>query len=289
VTHLIFPLASSLLYVVAAMFLKQAGTLGSSIWRTALVCNWVTAGLFLSLWPLGGEFPGWGLAYEPVVVGGLFVGAQLLTFLALKSGDVSVATPVMGCKVVLVALFTTVVGAGRVAAPLWIAAVLSVVGIACLNRRGGAGGGQVGRTAWLALAAASCYALFDVLVMTWSPDWGAGRFLPLTMVFSGLLSLGFIPLARSEPRLSRQARRALAGGATFIALQALLLVSTMALFGDATAVNVIYSTRGLWSVLVVWWLGHWFDNSERASGVAAFRARLLGAGCLCAAVGLVFV
>jgi hypothetical protein len=141
----------------------------------------------------------------------------------------------------------------------------------------------------LALAAASCYALFDVLVMTWSPDWGAGRFLPLTMVFSGLLSLGFIPLARSEPRLSRQARRALAGGATFIALQALLLVSTMALFGDATAVNVIYSTRGLWSVLVVWWLGHWFDNSERASGVAAFRARLLGAGCLCAAVGLVFV
>lgn len=287
--HLLFPFASSLLYVVAAMFLKQAGTLGSSIWRTALVCNWVTAGLFLCLWPLGGEFPGWGQVYQPVVVGGLFVGAQLLTFLALKSGDVSVATPVMGSKVVLVALFTTAAGGQSVAAPLWLAAVLSVVGITCLNRSGGAGAARVGPTAWLALAAASCYALFDVLIMNWSPDWGAGRFLPLTMLVSGVFSLGFIPLARREPRPSREARRALAGGAAFIALQALLLVSTLAVFGDATAVNVIYSTRGLWSVLAVWWLGHWFANHERASGAAAFKARLLGAGCLCAAVVLVFV
>ena len=125
--------------------------------------------------------------------------------------------------------------------------------------------------------------------MMWSPGWGAGRFLPVTMLVSGVLSLGFIPLARSEPRLARRARRALAGGAAFIALQALLLVSTLAMFGDATAVNVIYSTRGLWSVLVVWWLGHWFGNRERANGAAAFRARLLGAGCRCAAVVLVFV
>jgi drug/metabolite transporter (DMT)-like permease len=287
--HLIFPFASSVLYVVAAMFLKQAGVLGSSIWRTAVVCNWVTAGLFLCLWPLGGEFPGWGEAYEPALVGGLFVVAQLLTFLALKSGDVSVATPVMGCKVVLVAVFSTAAGGQPVAGPLWVAAVLSVVGIACLSRRGGAGGGRVGRTAWLALAAASCYALFDVLVMSWSPGWGAGRFLPVAMLVSGVLSLGFIPLARREPRPSREARRALAGGAAFIALQALLLVATMAIFGDATAVNVIYSTRGLWSVVVVWWLGHWFGNRERADGAAAFKARLLGAGCLCAAVVLVFV
>lgn len=288
-THLIFPLASSLLYVVAAMFLKQAGGLGSSIWRTAFACNGVTACLFLLLLPLGGHLPGWQLWYQPVLVGGLFVGAQLLTFVALRSGDVSVATPVMGSKVVLVALFTTVLGVAHVSGWLWAAAGLSVLGIGLLNRGGVARGGAVARTAWLALAAASCYALFDVLVMSWAPGWGAGRFLPAVMLVSGALSLGFIRLFRHGPPLEHRGRRALLAGAFFIALQALLLVSTMALFGDATAVNVVYSTRGLWSVLMVWWLGHWFGNSEREHGVAALRARLLGAGCLCAAVVLVFL
>ena len=41
--------------------------------------------------------------YQPVLVGLLFVVAQLFTFLALQKGDVSVVTPVLGSKVLLVA------------------------------------------------------------------------------------------------------------------------------------------------------------------------------------------
>ncbi|MEO1834366.1 MAG: hypothetical protein ABGZ49_02635 [Akkermansiaceae bacterium] len=76
-------------------------------------------------------------------------------------------------------------------------------------------------------------------------------------------------------------------GAFFIALQALILVYGLALFGDATAMNVSYSLRGLWSVLAVWGLGHWFANRERELGVTAMKTRLVGAALLCAAVGLV--
>lgn len=287
--HLLFPLASSLLYVVAAMFLKQSASLGIDVWRTGVVCNCFTALLFLFLWPLGGTIPEWSLFYQPALVALLFVAGQLLTFLALKKGDVSVATPVMGSKVVMVAVFTIALGADKISLPLWIAAALSCVGIAFLNRTGN-DHHHVTRTVILALLAAACYALFDVLVMSWAPLWGTGRFLPIAMLMAGILSLGFIPFFETpKAALTPKARRALYGGALFIGLQAIILVSSLANYGDATAMNVIYCTRGLWSVLVVWWLGHYFANTERNLGPAILRTRLLGAVCLCAAVGLVFV
>ncbi|MFC7337703.1 EamA/RhaT family transporter [Haloferula chungangensis] len=288
--HLFFPLASSILYVVAALFLKQSASRGVDIWRTAFVCNAMTALLFLCLWPLGGKPVVIELLWQPLLVALLFIVAQLMTFLALKTGDVSVATPVMGSKVVLVAVFTTLLGAGTVPLALWAAALLSTLGIASLNGKGETRHANVLRTVWLSLAAVSAYALFDVLVMSWAPNWGTGRFLPLVMLASGLLSFGFLPLAR-KGKASRAWRdqRPLFFGAVFMSLQALILVSSMAIYGDATAINVIYSTRGLWSVLAVWWLGHLFGNTERSQGGGVFRSRLFGAACLCASVALVFV
>ena len=112
--HLFLPLASSILYVVAALFLRQAAGHGIGIYRTAFICNWGTAVLFLLLWPLGGSVPSGLLFYQPAVVALLFIAGQLSTFLALEKGDVSVATPVMGSKVILVALFT--IGADMTAA-----------------------------------------------------------------------------------------------------------------------------------------------------------------------------
>lgn len=194
----------------------------------------------------------------------------------------------MGSKVVLVALFTTLLGAGEVSPALWLAAFLSAVGIAFLNRKGRKYH-HVLRTVWIALAAAGTYALFDVLVMSWTPHWGAGRLLPLVMIMSALFSLGFLPfMSRSNRESSQSSNRPLLLGAFFIGLQALILVSTLGVFGDATAINVIYSTRGLWSVLAVWWLGHYFANTEREHGSAVIRARLIGAVCLAGAVVLVF-
>jgi len=43
----------------------------------------------------------------------------------------------------------------------------------------------------------------------------------------------------------------------------------------------------LWSVLAVWWVGHWFRNEEQALGAAVLRSRLAGAGLMLAAIALV--
>ena len=67
-------------------------------------------------------------------------------------------------------------------------------------------------------------------------------------------------------------------------IQGISLISAISLFGEATRINVIYSVRGLWSVMAVWLVGHWFGNTEKEMGVARFRFRTAGAVCMCLAI-----
>jgi drug/metabolite transporter (DMT)-like permease len=287
--HLLLPLGSSLLYVAGALCIKQAAAYGVGVWRTTFVANLICALVFVSLIPLGGELPAWTEWWRPGLVACLFLAGQILSFLALQKGDVSVATPVLGIKVVLVASFTTLVLAEPVSVQLWVAAVLSSVGIGFLNRNRGTGR-HVGRTILLSLLAAASFAMFDILVQKWAPAWGAGRFLPVMMSFVALYSCALIPFFHGPLQsIAPGARRPLALGGLFIALQGLLLITTLAIWGDATAVNVVYSARGLWSVLAVWSLGHWFENRESALGGKVLRSRLAGAALLCGAILLLFL
>ena len=290
--HLLFPFLASLLYVVAVLFLKRAQQLGSGVLRTTFVANVVVALVFTALLPLGGPGQPWTQLWQPALVAVLFIGGQTFSILALSHGDVSVATPVLGAKTIFVAWFTTLLLATRLPWQLWCAAGLSFGAIVLLNRApaGGAAAGRraLGRTLVFSLLAAASYALFDVLVQKWAPRWGAGRFLPIMFALSAAMSCGFIPFFREPLRaVPRTARPALATGALFMALQALSLVSGLAIFGDATAMNVVYSARGVWSVAAVWLVGHWFANTEAQLGGSVFRWRLAGAALMTSAIVLV--
>ena len=70
-------------------------------------------------------------------------------------------------------------------------------------------------------------------------------------------------------------------------VQALTIVYAIAAFGRATEMNVIYASRGLWSVIAVWLVGHWLHSQEQALGKAVLRRRLLGASLLMVAIVIV--
>lgn len=283
---LVMPFAASLLYVIGALFLKNASLRGVGLWRTTIVTNLLFGIAFASLWFLGGQLPQPAPWIQPATTAALFLAGQVLALVALQRGDVSVATPVMGIKVVLVALFVTLVLGERVPHSVWVAAALSSAGIVLLSRGGGGGSGAGTAAAIVfgALAAVS-FALFDVLVQKWAPGWGAGRFLPIMM---GLVALYSLPLLAvgGDPMPPGGWRPLLLGGA-FVAVQGLLLITALALFARATTINVVYSARGLWSVVLVWVVGPWFGNREREQGSRVFRARLAGAALLLSAIVLV--
>lgn len=288
--YLFFPFLSSLLYVTGVLLIKRAADFKVGVWRTTFVSNVVAALVFLALLPLGGTLH-MDRFWEPLLVALLFVGGQACTYLALEKGDVSVSTPTMGVKTILVAWLSVSLLAVEVPWQLWVSAVMTFLAIGLLSvRKQGAGlerleSRHMGRTVVLSLMAALCYALFDVLVQKWSPAWGAGRFLPVMFGMCAILSLIFIPFF-SQPlrKIPRAAWPWLGGGSLFIGFQALSLVTALAVFGDATSMNVVYSARGLWSVVAVWLVGHWFGNRERNIGPNVMRMRLIGAGLMTAAI-----
>jgi hypothetical protein len=81
----------------------------------------------------------------------------------------------------------------------------------------------------------------------------------------------------------------LTGGSVLLGTQSILFVSTLAVYGQATSANVVYASRGLLSVLLVWMVGHWFSNLEQNLGPAVLRWRLAGALLMMSAIVLVIL
>jgi len=284
---LLFPLASALLYVIGALLLRRAADFGVGFWRTTFVANVLCAAIFSTLLLAGGTFRA-DLLWQPAIVAALFAAGSVLNFISLDKGDVSLATPVLGIKIVLVAIFAALVTGDWGRPALWLAAVLSTTAIALLNWSRGAHHHHVKLTILAAGGSAASFALFDVLVARWSPAWGIGRFLPTMLGFLALFSCGTIP--QFPAPLAAIAGRAwpwLLSGSIVLAAQSMIFVTSVATFGNATSANVVYSSRGLWSVVLVWLIGHWFGNTERHLGGTILRWRLIGAALMLAAIALV--
>jgi drug/metabolite transporter (DMT)-like permease len=287
----IFPLLAALLYAFGALVLKRSSDLGVGLWRTTFMANLIVAALFSLLWLLGGPPVEKELLWQPGIIAMcLFVG-QLSQFLALEKGDVSVAVPVFGLKVIFVAFLTPFLIGEAVGVKLWIAAFLSVLGITCLNRKDAA---KPPRNLLITFIAggigAVAFAVFDVLVQKWGPSWGAGRLLPCIFWINAILSFGLI--FRFSAPLSRIPGKAwpwLLGGSALLGVQSITFVSTLAVFGKATNANIIYASRGLLSVLLVWMIGHWFQNAEQHLGPKVMRWRFVGTMLMMSAIVLVIV
>ena len=290
--YLLLPLVSAIVYVIGALLLKRASDLGADIWRTTRIINYTSALVAAPLWVLGGTIPASALWWQPPVAAVLFFVGQIFTLVALNTGDVSVATPVLGLKILLVALLTSALLGDPIGPRLWTAAALSSAAIALLNLSPGHSHTRVRTTILLAALGATSYACFDVVVQKWSLAWGTGRFLPITMacaaVYSIPLNLFGAPRREDASAISTAYTRWLTAGVVCFAVQGLMFISSVSLYRQVTSANILYSSRGLWSVVAVWAIGHWFANREQHLGPRVLMWRLVGAILLMAAI-MIFV
>lgn len=287
----LFPAISAVLFALAAIVLKRSSQLGVDMWQTAFMANMSGAACYSLLWFVGGPPLQIELWWQPALIALCLFGGMACQFLALSRGDVSVAVPVMGVKILIVAYLTPLLVGEPVRSRLWVSALLSVVGVALLNWRGGGAVHRSIKTAIIAgCAAAVCFGTFDILVQKWGRSWGAGRLLPCVFWMNAVLTLGCIRGFRTPLRsLSRQAWKWLLAGALLVSVQSILFVGCLAVYGGATMANIIYSARGLISVLLIWTVGHLFNSTESALGPRVLFFRLLGAIFMLAAILLVVI
>ncbi|MFZ5496280.1 MAG: EamA/RhaT family transporter [Verrucomicrobiota bacterium] len=290
--HLLIPLACAFTYVVAALMFKRAAELGVGVWRTTFVANWTIALVFLPYWLLAGRpVAAPALYWQPAVTAAFFLLGQASIFLALKHGDVTVTTPVMGSKVVMVALFTVSLRAGEMPLRWWIGAGLSAAAVLLLHVGEGRGAHRrLGLTVLLAWLSASSYGLGDVFIQKWAPAWGFAAFGPAMFGWAALYSLALIPAFSAPLRaMDGRAWRWVGAGSALMAVNNAGIVLAIGVWGGATAVNIVYSARGLVSIAAVWVIGHWFHSQEQHLAPAVLRARLVGAVLMLAAIVMVLI
>jgi len=283
--------------VSSLLFVKRTSHAGISPWTITFLANQWAAIVFSSMWFLGGTGQPWTMLWQPTIIALLYILGLVFTFSAIRFGDVSVATPVFGIKVVLVAVLMTFFFGEELSSRVWLAAALATVGIGCVqwsprqkvdsanyvrhtrDRR------AIILTIALAASASISFATFDVLVQHWAPAWGPGRFLPIVYWIVGFLSIGFLPAVQWDVFTKhKSAVPPLLLGTLLMALQAVCIVFTLAKFGDAARVNVVYALRGMWGVILAWLVAQRWGGNEATLPKQVMIARFVGAALLTTAV-----
>ncbi len=282
---IVLPLCSALGYTFAAMMLKRAMD-GGHPWRVVFIVNLLGAVLFQTWLLHGGEpFTATNVTHAVLAGTAFFIG-QVFTFIAISRGDISIATPVLGTKVVFVAVFVFL-AKGQLDSKLWAATFLTTLALALLGGEWQANRQRLLVSVGFAFLASIAFAATDVMQQLWVPAFGFGHFGPVMFATVGLLSLALIPFFSAPlSQMPRPMVKWALGGGLLLTIQAMGIAYCIAEYHQVTVTNVLYNTRGLWSVALVWVVGHWFSNTEKHVGKAIMTRRLIGALILLAAVYL---
>jgi drug/metabolite transporter (DMT)-like permease len=290
---IIIPFVAAFLYALAALILKQAMARGAGAVRIIFISNWMYVLVFLPFFFFQPKLHISGLQtfINPFLTGlALFTG-QVLAYKAIQIGDISVQAPAMGTKILLVAIFTVLIGSNTVSSLLWIASAITVVAIYFLTRTRSIQTERIRtlKTAGLAIAAAASFGISEVLIEKEAAAFGEMTFLLLSMLISGFISFLLIPFFEGSLKtIPKSAWLWTYIGSFIMAFEAALLYAGIAHYGGATQANIIYSSRGVWSIVLIWAIGSWLGNKEREQvGKQILLQRFFGACLLIVTIAFV--
>lgn len=288
--HLLFPFLAAIVFAAGNFSLKRALQLGSGPIRALALTNLTIAAVFAPIGSLG-QAPHWGDAWKAGLAGAAYFLGQVLNVSALRLGDASLVTPMMGAKVVFVALFAHELLGLPMSVGQRVAAALTTVGVLIIGAPDVRSGPRLVKVLGLALASAACFALCDLAIQGWAGAFGAQAYAGIMFGTVGVASTVVWPVRERHWPFDRTRRRVaerwLWAAIAFTALQSLFMTIAISVWGDATRVNVVYSLRALWGVGLVWLLGDRFGSGERRrAGRRRMTFRAVGALTLVVAVFL---
>jgi len=288
--YLLWPLLAAMLYAVGAQAMHLAGGRGASPRHANAISTLVTAvGFFGFSAPFSPDF--WPVIWWHAPVMGLsFAVAQYFTVLSFTRGDVSLATPILSAKVLIIAAILAAFVGETVGWEIWVGAVFCLLGITALQQADHRSGtsGRFGFTLWTSLLAAAGFAVFDVLVQEMSKVNGFHRILPHALVWSAAIAWLLSYTARRPwPQWGHAAWRPLLFGSFLNSTQSIILITVIALSQDVAGCNIVYGSRGIWGVVVAWIAAHYLYKATRTSQGGLWW-RLGGAGLIFASIVLVF-
>lgn len=288
--YLLLPLASAIVYALGSIVIKRALKEGVTMDQSFHLTNFAVGVMFLPLLALETAEVDWTEIWKPLVMGITFFAGTWLTFVGIRRGDVSMVTPIMGTKVVFVALGVVFLTGQSPSLPLWIASFLTAGGIIFMGLGDLREGHHLVFTILITLASAAMFGLCDVLVSSWSPDFGAPTFLAVGSLGVAVLSLlMWVSQGRPSLKLPKLGCSWAWWGAFLVGLQAIGMGVGLSFFDDATGINVVYASRGLWVIVLVIFFGTFLGNTEHHEKGRDFLWRVAGTVILTVAIVIAVV
>lgn len=284
--YLLVPVFAAIIYSLGSIAIKRALKEGVTLDQSFHLTNLALGLMFLPLiFFEQKEVIDWSQIWKPLTMGLTFFSGNWLTFIAIRRGDVSLVTPIMGTKVVFVAIAVVVLTHKMPSVALWIAAILTTIGIFVIGMADLKGGRHIVLTISLALGSAMIFGCCDVLVSWWSGGFGGPTFL---VVASGSISFYslILWLIQGRPALlpTEKARVWTGWGAFLVGLQAIFMGLCLTFYQDATRINVLYASRGLWVIVLLVVFGPILGNSEHRDSGRGFLWRVAGTVILTVAI-----
>lgn len=280
----------ALMYTLGAILTKRAMVHGAGVLRCLFVSNLLIFVFMLILFGPNLEFKdpsGW--PWVLLVGVAEFLGAVFVT-LSIRTGDVSVQTPLMGTKILLVATFSLFLLPKPIPVTWWIGAVLACLAILSLGVSSLLKKGLARISVLYVVASCCCFALVDVVIEREAVHFGQNAFYLSAGIILFVLTLFCIPFFKGRLiEIPKKAWGWLLSGSILLALQLIGIFYLLGEYGQATVFNIFYSSRGVMSVLLIWFLGRWFGNYENASGQGVMLRRLGGAVLLMIAIVIILL
>lgn len=283
--YLLLPLGAAIVYALGSIAIKRALKEGVTMDQSFHLTNFAVGALFLPLLFFEERAIDWSEWWKPAVMGLVFFAGTWLTFVGIRRGDVSLVTPIMGTKVVFVAVGVVLLMGKSPSSALWLASILTAVGIFVMGLADLKHVHHLVFTIVVTLASAAMFGLCDVLVSWWSADFGAPTFLAVGSLGVSACSLLMWILQRCPSLKTNPGGTSWAWwAAILIGLQAIAMGISLSFFDDATGINVVYASRGLWVIVLVVVFGKFLGNSEHTDTGHPFLWRVTGTVILTAAI-----
>ena len=228
-----------------------------------------------------------GYALELLGAGGFYFVGQVVLLGTLRGSDASRVAPLLGLKVVFVALVAVAMLGQRILPVQWLAVAVATAAAFVLNQTGGR---LPNRTVGAVLIACILFSLSDVYtrkvidaLLVLGLVRGPVAAALLSYIFCGMLSALLLPWCGS--RRPNDWATTLPYAATWLAAVLLLFLSYA--YAGIVLAGIAIATRGLWSIAmgaVIAKLGH--VHLERHVSRGVFVRRCAAAGMMILAIGL---
>ncbi|MFH1904290.1 MAG: DMT family transporter [bacterium] len=219
-----------------------------------------------------------------------FIGLILMNFAFLK-GDVSTIAPLMGLKILFVALFSSLFLQEYHHFLVYVGILLSVLGIALLYRNDSGSSRKQGIPVILMIGAAMLFGLSDIFTkkgLDGLDSWNFSVWFCLFLGFYSLCILCFIK-DREKLKLNRGAIYSLLLLGIFQLGVISLIFYSIQLGGNVTIPNIMFSTGGIFVVIFTFILSHLGYKILESHSRGIYLYRLIGALLITGAVALVIL